>query len=1050
MDQESALDLLNRDAVPNPRHIDESIGKLGDDEKTALHLAVEKGQENAVKRILEDEKWRGMVNKKDNQGRTPLNLCSEEEHAADNIAEILIDNGADANISDDLGWVPLHNAASRSDDRITELLLGKGKAITNKKTLYRGATPLHMAVDRGHVRITELLLEAGANRDLTTWNGETSLNWALLAAMLAAMGEDGHSQGGRNDDNLDRINPHVDYDDYYNDFHEGAQQNQPEEVNQYDRIISKLLEGKNKSTELLKIASQADDEELVRYSTRKLYPGVEGRWTILRNIWLAMRKDRFGQLEESLRPQVRERGDDEIKTACESWNALDLAAFLGISQILKLLLRSHRWTKTQKEHAKNLLQDTHLPASVWDTPFTHHSGTSGENYRFPDEREGGPNGFRASIVDFYTHDKQFDFVCDSVDVFQLLYSGPNYYGLNDGKVTGPQKRMEDTINRLSQDFVLPDPSMYRRDNLRFRWIHLPANCVEWMKDITKITYLENQKRPGEITDTLQFLQQSWHELPESRLEGRYMSPKCLRKSLSLEKSEKSAKPEGELALYMPYITFGSLDRNEREEKLNEYYGASKAVIHKSRTLDEIFHGPTAETKKRDFDQVVTRWINRNRENETRGSSDILRVDQLWLWVIDDKTVISSGTQRADDDNDPLFEGILNRLVNAQEELNGETMLSSVDSFVKLIASFYINDLDNLSIDIATSSRKDQRASVYEIFAGSIEKNNEDERALRDDFKKQMVENQGTSEDTDAARKTRYFHDSIVQALDILTDIKDIRDELNIMTSIVETQGTVWSQLFGLPNERREFSEFRQETKQMYPWMNTDPDYVLGRINNLLRYAEETQKNIESILDLRMNQLSLYEAEESRRQGQNLMVFTIVTVIFLPLSFLSSLFALNVATYPHSGDNLLYQPGWIFGIIFGVSAGFVILLLFVVRIREATIRWVIDTTEKYSKWAKRQRGNGTQDNTANAERRELLGNGNRTMDGTGNPPTGTPDALVHDDQPTTGGGEQTETATQQQNDNNTANRGRQGRIARWWHRRRNPQNGILPLTGPPTN
>lgn len=30
----------------------------------------------------------------------------------------------------------------------------------------------------------------------------------------------------------------------------------------------------------------------------------------------------------------------------------------------------------------------------------------------------------------------------------------------------------------------------------------------------------------------------------------------------------------------------------------------------------------------------------------------------------------------------------------------------------------------------------------------------------------------------------------------------------------------------------------------------------------------------------MNQLSLYEAEESRRQGQNLMVFTIVTVIFV--------------------------------------------------------------------------------------------------------------------------------------------------------------------------
>lgn len=113
---------------------------------------------------------------------------------------------------------------------------------------------------------------------------------------------------------------------------------------------------------------------------------------------------------------------------------------------------------------------------------------------------------------------------------------------------------------------------------------------------------------------------------------------------------------------MPYITFGSLKKNDREETLNEYYGTSKAVIHKSRTLDEIFHGSTTETKKRDSDQVVTRWINRKRKEDKKDdgkkddgkkndekkegekkenekgedeSSDILRVDQLWLWVIDD-------------------------------------------------------------------------------------------------------------------------------------------------------------------------------------------------------------------------------------------------------------------------------------------------------------------------------------------------------------------------------------------------------------------------------
>ncbi|KAI0138928.1 hypothetical protein F4776DRAFT_42940 [Hypoxylon sp. NC0597] len=101
---------------------------------------------------------------------------------------------------------------------------------------------------------------------------------------------------------------------------------------------------------------------------------------------------------------------------------------------------------------------------------------------------------------------------------------------------------------------------------------------------------------------------------------------------------------------------------------------------------------------------------------------------------------------------------------------------------------------------------------------------------------------------------------------------------------------------------------------MLPSRNTDPDYVLNRIKDLLRYAEETEKDTSSILGLRMNQLGLHEAAESRRQGRILMAFTIVTIIFLPLSFLSSLFALNVATFPHLGDDLFYQPGWIFGIL----------------------------------------------------------------------------------------------------------------------------------------
>ena len=94
-----------------------------------------------------------------------------------------------------------------------------------------------------------------------------------------------------------------------------------------------------------------------------------------------------------------------------------------------------------------------------------------------------------------------------------------------------------------------------------------------------------------------------------------------------------------------------------------------------------------------------------------------------------------------------------------------------------------------------------------------------------------------------------------------------------------------------------------------------------------------------MLGLEQNEANISEAEETRKQtdetieqGRTLMVFTIITIVFvsnfltlngtialltifqLPMSFLASLFALNITVFPHSGDDLVYEPKFIFSII----------------------------------------------------------------------------------------------------------------------------------------
>ncbi|PWY85963.1 hypothetical protein BO70DRAFT_360783 [Aspergillus heteromorphus CBS 117.55] len=92
----------------------------------------------------------------------------------------------------------------------------------------------------------------------------------------------------------------------------------------------------------------------------------------------------------------------------------------------------------------------------------------------------------------------------------------------------------------------------------------------------------------------------------------------------------------------------------------------------------------------------------------------------------------------------------------------------------------------------------------------------------------------------------------------------------------------------------------------------------------------TLDSVQNLLDLRQKQASILEAEYARiqaedtgKQANTVMVFTIITIIFAPLSFLTSLFALNVTNFPHDSGNVEYQGWWLFPVLFGSSIAFII-------------------------------------------------------------------------------------------------------------------------------
>ena len=123
------------------------------------------------------------VNKKDNDGMTPLNYAAvfgEKE-----IVELLLANGADVNVKDKDGVTPLFDAVATVQKEIAKLLIINGADVNVADPF--SMTPLHFAAVFGQKEITELLLAECADVDAKNLDGETPLDMAEMIVATSPM-----------------------------------------------------------------------------------------------------------------------------------------------------------------------------------------------------------------------------------------------------------------------------------------------------------------------------------------------------------------------------------------------------------------------------------------------------------------------------------------------------------------------------------------------------------------------------------------------------------------------------------------------------------------------------------------------------------------------------------------------------------------------------------------------------------------------------------------------------------------------------------------------
>jgi uncharacterized protein len=130
----------------------EQLEELSNDGFTILGLAAYFGHEVLVKWLLEQG---AEINRKSNNPMKVAALHSAVSAQHVGIVRLLLEHGADANLTQEQGIRPLHQAAHNGDVETTRLLLeyGADKSLVSEN----GKSALDWAEDEGHEAVVKLL-----------------------------------------------------------------------------------------------------------------------------------------------------------------------------------------------------------------------------------------------------------------------------------------------------------------------------------------------------------------------------------------------------------------------------------------------------------------------------------------------------------------------------------------------------------------------------------------------------------------------------------------------------------------------------------------------------------------------------------------------------------------------------------------------------------------------------------------------------------------------------------------------------------------------------
>ncbi|KAI0411243.1 hypothetical protein F5X98DRAFT_384194 [Xylaria grammica] len=315
----------------------------------------------------------------------------------------------------------------------------------------------------------------------------------------------------------------------------------------------------------------------------------------------------------------------------------------------------------------------------------------------------------------------------------------------------------------------------------------------------------------------------------------------------------------------------------------------------------------------------------NRKQPTTNPSiRILVVSQLWL-VQTNMTLFPQRRNVTSEDRDSQNEDL------QQGPQLPDDIQTGFKGLVDTKRTYH--DMIKISMNYQSSIRIQGQAYTYlRIFSKEVLRVSKEVDQCFDEFKSCL------------GKADENFRHLSKHAAECLMDIKDVINELEIIKQVLDHRSSIWEDMHDIPPRGQENAWDVEAASEKCSWGDDTckpseiRDASYGDTDNIERRAKRVQKKANDLMTLLHGQAGTENAIRSSEQARYLAIFTVLALVFSPLSFVTSLLALQIESFtPSKWDGGQVTAG----LLLSVFGTFILAAWFLVQMKYGGLR---DPTE----------------------------------------------------------------------------------------------------------